>query len=132
MTHGGGIKGHLSVCLFTTYVVKIVVLVYLVYLVYSKKTKTKNAMRFMYEELGRMIEEEDVSTHSSQFDRAVIDSYLLRSGIKDRDDRSSGIEILMTDPFVKINPILQHRERLFVRDNTNRPEMLRITTGTHK
>ena len=26
------------------------------------------------------------------------------SGIKDRDDRSSGIEILMTDDFAKINP----------------------------
>ncbi len=26
------------------------------------------------------------------------------SGIKDRDDRSSGIEILMTDVFDKINP----------------------------
>jgi hypothetical protein len=26
------------------------------------------------------------------------------SGIKDRDDRSSGIEILMTDAFAKINP----------------------------
>jgi hypothetical protein len=26
------------------------------------------------------------------------------SGIKDRDDRSSGIEILMVDTFVKINP----------------------------
>ncbi len=25
-------------------------------------------------------------------------------GIKDRDDKSSGIEILMTDPFPKINP----------------------------
>ena len=27
------------------------------------------------------------------------------SGIKDRDDRSIGIEILMVDSFVKINPI---------------------------
>jgi hypothetical protein len=26
------------------------------------------------------------------------------SGIKDRDDRSSGIEILMADAFDKINP----------------------------
>jgi hypothetical protein len=26
------------------------------------------------------------------------------SGIKDRDDRSSGIEILMADAFAKINP----------------------------
>ena len=26
------------------------------------------------------------------------------NGIKDRDDRSSGIEILMTDTFAKINP----------------------------
>jgi hypothetical protein len=26
------------------------------------------------------------------------------NGIKDRDDRSTGIEILMTDTFVKINP----------------------------
>ena len=26
------------------------------------------------------------------------------SGIKDRDDRSSGVEILMTDVFAKINP----------------------------
>ena len=26
------------------------------------------------------------------------------SGIKDRDDKSSGIEILMTEDFVKINP----------------------------
>ncbi len=37
----------------------------------------KNALRFMYEELGRMIEEEDVSASSSQFDRAI-DSCLLR------------------------------------------------------
>jgi hypothetical protein len=26
------------------------------------------------------------------------------NGIKDRDDRSSGIEILMSDTFAKINP----------------------------
>jgi hypothetical protein len=26
------------------------------------------------------------------------------NGIKDRDDRSSGIEILMSDAFAKINP----------------------------
>ena len=26
------------------------------------------------------------------------------SGIKDRDDRSGGLEILMTDDFAKINP----------------------------
>jgi hypothetical protein len=29
------------------------------------------------------------------------------SGIKDRDDRSSGIEILMSDSFAKINPTEQ-------------------------
>ena len=28
----------------------------------------------------------------------------LGNGIKDRDDRSSGREILMADPFIKINP----------------------------
>ncbi len=38
----------------------------------------KNVLRFMYDELGRMIEEEDVSASSSQFDRAAIDSCLLR------------------------------------------------------
>jgi Ca2+-binding EF-hand superfamily protein len=40
----------------------------------------KNALRFMYEELGRMIEEEDVfrAARSSEFDRAAIDSCLLR------------------------------------------------------
>jgi hypothetical protein len=26
------------------------------------------------------------------------------NGIKDRDDKSNGIEILMTEPFSKINP----------------------------
>jgi hypothetical protein len=38
----------------------------------------KNALRFMREELGRMIEEEDVSARSSEFDGAAIDSCLLR------------------------------------------------------
>jgi len=38
----------------------------------------KNALRFMYAELGRMIEEEDLPASSSRFDRAAIDSCLLR------------------------------------------------------
>ncbi len=30
--------------------------------------------------------------------------HMIKSVIKDRDDRSNGIEILMTDDFTKINP----------------------------
>jgi hypothetical protein len=33
-----------------------------------------------------------------------IEVLMTGNGIKDRDDRSSGIEVLMTDAFIKINP----------------------------
>ena len=41
---------------------------------------------------------------SIKADRSHLERMKIGTGIKDRDDRSSGIAILMSDTFAKVNP----------------------------